>query len=405
MEILTLEMLTDAARAGGASALSSITELMPAGGPQELVAPAKYKYGTGSDKKATYVFEHRYVDGVPVNTVLIDSRTSMANRVEYGLKQGIAEGNAVLSNMPKICVRYKSRVEGESDIVETDLDLPHRAFDGHIRLGFDDDGKSIVDNPQYRAARNATCANAMDLLMVSPITLVLGGWDSTGRPLARFASCLTGEITGVLSNQEQDPSDLVRHRSGARLDPISAKIYFDRDVAASLLDRIGLDSSLKDEKGSAKISGSHAGLGIGNVPPGVSADSLDGISVSRIIRSHVLSFATLRSLSFGKGSEGDAAIRTLLSAIAIDGMARVDGELQLRANCYLVERSEPKTTIHLRYGEKSELAAISVEQADELMARAYELAHDVAGISWQGQTLKVIGCDKVLDAIDSSVKE
>ena len=71
MTELDVEMLMDASRSGGASALSSVTELMPAGGEQALVAPARYVSGS----RGTYVFETREIDGRPTKTVLIDSRS------------------------------------------------------------------------------------------------------------------------------------------------------------------------------------------------------------------------------------------------------------------------------------------------------------------------------------------
>ena len=128
MTKLSVEMLMDASKAGGAAAMSSVTRLEPAGGEHALVAPAKYASGS----RGTYVFETREIDGHPTKTVLIDSRSSMANRIEDGLSKGIKEGNEVLCAMPKIRVTYKN-AEGDVVAMETDLDLPHRAFDGHIR--------------------------------------------------------------------------------------------------------------------------------------------------------------------------------------------------------------------------------------------------------------------------------
>ncbi|MDY2625692.1 MAG: type I-U CRISPR-associated RAMP protein Csb1/Cas7u [Coriobacteriales bacterium] len=396
MAALNIDVLMEASRAGGAGALSSVTELAPAGGEQALVAPAKYASGS----RGTYVFETREIDGEPMKTVLLDSRSSMANRVEDGIRQGIKDGNEILCAMPKIRVTYKS-ADGQSNVVETDLDLPHRAFDGHIRLGFDEHGKSIAENPTYIAARNSTLDDMSALLAISPITCVLGGWDSSRKShQVRLAASVTGEIIGVLSDQDADPESLVTKRSGARVDPVGAGIYFDPNTAAAISKRIGKAFNKKDMK-NGKVSGSS--FVIGAIPPGVEA--LDGISTSRIIRTRVLSFATLRSICFAKDSEGDAAIRSLLAAIAIDGMVRADSELLLRANAHLVEKDAPKTLLHERYGKTVAIDPMSVEQADKLLKDAYENAHALAGISWDGQTLEVVGEPAVIASVDDTVEE
>ncbi len=395
MATLDVSILMDASRAGGAGALSSVTELAPAGGEQALVAPAKYANGN----RGTYVFEVREIDGAPVRTTLIDSRSSEANRVEDGLLQGIKEGDPILCAMPKTRVTYKG-TDGRPDITETDLSLSHRVFDGHVRLGHLADGRSVIEDERYVAARDATLEDMSALLALSPITCVLGGWDSTRKShQVRLAASVTGEIIGVLSDQNTDPDRLVTRRSGARVDPVGAGIYFDSNTASVIAKRVGRTLEKGDIK-NGKVSGSK--FVIGAIPPGV--DALDGISVSRIIRTRVLSFATLRSICFGKGAEGDAAIRTLLAALAIDGMVRADSELVLRANAHLVEKDAPKTLVHGRYGKTLEIDPMTVGQADELLERAYAYAHELAGIEWSGQTLEVIGEPAVIAGIDDTAE-
>lgn len=361
-----------------------------AGGEQSMVAPAKYTNG----KRATYVFERRYVDGKPTNTVLIDSRTSEANRLEDALVKAIKEGHPILSAMPKIVVTYSQ--EGKAELVETDLQLPHRAFDAHIRLGFDAGSptkSSIVKNPLYKAARDATSENALALFNISPVTLLLGGWDSTRKSRqARFASCVTGEMIGVLSDQEQDPESTVTHRSGARVDPIATSVSFDQTTSNDIRKRLDMDQLKKgkEDKGSSFV--------IGAIPPSTGDNAaLDGISVKRIIRSRVLSFSVLRSLCFGKGAHGDRAIRCMLAALALDAMARADAELNLRANAHLVENAAPQVTLYERFGVRTSLEPVSIEVADVILAEAYDELQKATDIVWNGQNLEVIGESAILE--------
>lgn len=403
-----LGTLESALEPGGPSALSEVTELEPAGGTQALVAPAKYDSNDG----ATYVFERRYLadenskEGMPVNTVLIDSRTSEANRIEQALLLGIKSGQSTLCNMPTMQVEYTK--DDRPTLFESDLELPHRAFDAHFRLGFDSEnpGNSFIKNPQYAAARNSTPADASALFNISPITVLLGGWDSTRKShQARFASCVTGEIIGILSDQESYPLEQSRRlastRRGARIDPVGSSISFSQDDADEISGRIGVS---KKKGKHDRVSGSS--FNVGANPPSVGgSDALDGISVRRIIRSRVLSFSTLRSISFGRSSEGNHAIRVLLAALAIDGIVRADAELYLRANAHLVEADKPRIILHKRFGEKQLLNVIDIKTADALLDKAYKKAHDCAGVDWHGQKLRIIGDPVVIESVNDGAKD
>ena len=369
---LTLEDLNKAAKLGGPSTLSEKTLLEPAAGPEGIIAPAKY---TGSNG-ATYVFEDRYIGGESKRTVLVDSRTSQSNRLEDYVTKAIKDGHPVLSRMPRIRVTYQVPDETgetfERSYLETQL--PHRAFDGHIRIG------SI---------------NVMPLFTLSPITVAFGGWDSTRRKnQLRIASPFNGEIIGVLANQDQDRPVF---RAGARVDPVEASIKFDKDDAKAIGRIIQPEVSDNTFKTFEK-EGKGSKIGLGAIPPSTKNDAYDGIAVSNIIRTHVLSFSTLRSLRFGKGPEGDAAIRVLIAALILDAMAGSNSELVLRANCVLRESAKPTMILDKRFGESDELDMLDLSHADELLTEAYDQAVAKAGVDWHGQVLEVTGNPLVMKA-------
>lgn len=393
MSKMTYQLLEDSMRTGGASALSESTELGMAGGPQALVAPAKYTSGKNSNE-ATYVFETRYVDGNSVHTVLIDSRTSEANRLEEAMIQATKEGQRTFSLMPHVRVMYHAG--GTDERIKDDYQLPHRAFDAHIRLGFSDlvHSSSIIQDERYKAMRNASPADASGLFEWSPVTVLLGGWDSTRKTnQARFASCVTGEIIGVLSDQDSDPKDVVTHRSGARIDPFGAEF--------GTLDKVYEKELRQRAEMKETTSGKWSALTLGAIPPSAGQEALDGISVKKIIRSRELSFSALRSLDFGKGAQGNLAARCLLAALALDAMARADSELCLRANAHLIELDKPEILIHERYGKTEQVEPMTVEEADALLDEAYEKASE-QGVRWEGKALEVYGDDKILDGIDDA---
>lgn len=381
---ITLEVLNEASQAGGPSALTSVTQLRPAGGEQATISPAKYTSRAG----ATYVFEDRFIGGEKVRTVLIDSRSSSANRLEDALAQAVAEGHPLLSLMPCIEVSYD---RGNGDIeTYADYELPHRSVDAHVRLG-QVDGTPVTAHPAYRAARNATPRNLWDMFSLSPISTLFGIWDSTRKAKQlRIPSAVVGEIIGVVQNAQPT------RRSGARVDPVGASVLLDPEVARELAEAQAEDLNTKKlegfRKAKTRVRGSE--FVIGAIPPGT--ETIDGIAASDIIRTHVLSFATLRRLSFGKGADGDAAIRALLSALALNTLARSDSELYLRANCHLVESSPSAVTLDRRQGETESFAALTVAEADALLEAAYKQANRMAGVDWRGQRFEVVGSTAIV---------
>lgn len=390
MSAIDLDLLTAAVSPGGPSCLSSSTELQPAGGAHSSIAPAKYTARIRGSDAASYAYEQRFLDGVPRHTVLVDSKQSTLNRIEAGAAQAVTAGVAPWGRLPHVRVTY-----GEDTY--TDLTLPHRIYDGHIRAGTID-GAPTTQDPRYRAVRDATPLNARPLLETSPVTLVFGGWDASRRSRqGRWRSALVGEIVGFLAGDSAGPHPPAAHRGGARVDPVGMQVALDgstlRALAADQRDEISpnLYKKANDEakKATAEKPVSASMLGLGGIPP--SLDQLAGVACDRILRTHVLSFATLRQMRFDTGPDGDAACRALLAALALAGLARADAELYLRANCDLVEAGPTQLRLDQRGGQVLELTPLSPDAADELFAAALERAESAAGVDWHGLVLDVVG--------------
>jgi CRISPR-associated protein Csb1 len=387
MSAITIDLLTGAVMPGGASCLTSVTELEPAAGPHASVAPAKFASQMANDKKGAYAYERRFHDRRARTVVLIDSKQSQLNRCEAALQQAITDGHPVLSRMPRVVVCYdRDGLAGEY----SDLSLPHRVFDGHVRAGTVD-GQPVTQLEVYRAIRDASPVNARALLDASPVSLVFGSWDaSRSARQARWRSTLTGEIVGFCDDDR--PST----RGGARVDPVGMKVELSEAALKALADRQRSELTAKtykkvsDEAAKAKgqpISASM--LGLGGIPP--TLDTLAGVACEQIIRSHVLSFAALRQIRFGAGARGDGACRALLAALALNALARSDAELCLRANCDLRERGPAVVQIDERGGGRVSLEPLSIEAADVLLAEALAAAEREAGVSWDGVALQVTG--------------
>ena len=163
MSTITLQHLLDACSPGGASVLTSVTPLEPAAGPHASVAPAKYREGKGKTAKPVFAYERRFWNGEAVTAVLIDSKQSQNNRLEAAVSAAIADEDPVLTRTPRIELRF------EDGQVYSDLDLPHRAFDGQIRAGTIN-GETVAGPPAARAIRDATAASSLARSSVSSRT-------------------------------------------------------------------------------------------------------------------------------------------------------------------------------------------------------------------------------------------
>jgi CRISPR-associated protein Csb1 len=360
-----------------------------------------------------YAYEQRYLGDESRYAVVVDSKQSQLNRAETALAQAIEDGHPLLSRVPHVRVTYE-----RDGAVERyyDLTLPHRVFDGHIRAGTIDDVPT-TQTPAYRAVRDASPANARALLETSPVTLVFGGWDSSRRSRqGRWRSALVGEIVGFVSAGRDQTGALMEPkpglRGGARVDPVGMQINLNKKAMTELADRqqadLSPDTHGKIVKAASAIkvgkAESASVLGLGGIPP--SLDQLAGVACDTIIRTHVLSFATLRQMRFGAGVEGDAACRALLAALALNALARADAELCLRANCDLVEAELAKVRLDQRGGAFLDVEPLSIDAADLLLGEALAHAEKVADVTWSGLAMRVTGNpDIVSGAVETDGKE
>lgn len=392
---IKFEDLKKACASGGASTLVSVTELKPAAGEHASVAPAKFVEGN----KSTFAFETRYIDSEAARVVLIDSKQSQLNRAEAAIMQDIRAEHPVMRKLPRIEVTYEN--DGKS-ISYTDLELPHRFADGHIRAG-KIDGQPATAHEKYRAVRNSTPADLSALLDTAPAAAVFGGWDSLRKKnQLRLRSALVGEIIGVLADQNLSGEAQLSRRGGARVDPLEMSVRLSaadmeqlvKSQEGELSDKFVSKrrEDIKKAKKDTALSGSV--LGLGGIPPQLEA--LGGVACQKIIRSWVLSFATLRQLRFGKNEEANIAARALLAALGLSAIARAEQELYLRANCDLVEAEEPQVTLDERYGNTRPLNHITVETADDLLAQAIDYAQSHHVAHWDGQILTVTGNPVIL---------
>lgn len=371
---MNLADLSDHLRRGGAALLSHpATYAVPDGA---VIPPARYAGANGS----TFVFETRHLEDGFVKTALIDSKQSQSNRSELGLVEArTEEGPASL--IPMLSVAYPSTTK-------LDAELPHRAFDAHVRAATHD-GTAVVETPWYRALRDATAVNLSPLFTTSPVTLGFGGWDSSRKTgQLRIRSHYVSELFGVVS-----PDGTMSKRSGARLDPLGQDFHITPDEFERLLERQRAHmsdktvkkleaelSKVRKAKEGATISA--ASLGLGGVPPAL--DTAYGVAVPEVRRARTYSLAGLRRLRFGGTSDEDVAARKVLLAMLLLGAAYADADPEIRAYCDI---AAPRSQVLLD-DEVVELD-LSIESCGAFLTDAIDGLP--ARLAWTGQTTALVG--------------
>ncbi len=368
--------LTNHLRRGGAATLNHPATYEVAEGA--VIAPARY---AGRQRQgAQFVFETRFVDGEFRRTALIDSKQSQSNRAEEGLLAARREGGPA-ARIPVIEVAY----DGRDPL--TDMELPHRSVDAHVRFATQD-GEPVVNRAWYRALRDANAADYSPVFVTSPASLAFGSWDSSRRSgQLRLRGLFVSELFGVVAQDEA-----VSQRSGARLDPLGQDFHVSPDELAALLDRQRehlsetkvqeVEQTIEAARKKGKERLSAAVLGLGGIPP--QTDVAFGVSVARVHRARTFSLAGLRHLRFGGSADEDAAARAALLAMLLLGAAYADADPALRAYC---DVGKPRGRVFLD-DEEFDLD-LSIEACESYLEECIVALPE--RLAWTGQVQRVEG--------------
>jgi CRISPR-associated protein Csb1 len=345
---LTLAVLTDAV-AGGGVAVRAVAKLLPADGPSGKVFPPTYVKEKQSTTK--YAFETRKVDGRDVQTVLLDSVASQANRIEEALLEGWRRGEL---QFPVIAVDFTGHTELADLEQITSLQAPHRVADALLRDSMDEHGTPFRQTSIGKACTDARPNHATGMYQYCPTALIFGVWDSTGPRGGlgtKFQRALISEIVGY--------DAVAGVKTASRLDPAGIQRQDVFEAKADASEWTVLQSEAASEKGKPKPfsrkgageKGTPAAINHGNIPPSIDHDA-GGVTMSHAVHTAVLSLAALRRLKFKQGLDGttidaakrddaETAARTALAALALAGIVyqRRNG-YDLRSRSLLVA-SEP----------------------------------------------------------------
>jgi CRISPR-associated protein Csb1 len=386
---LTLDALRDVV--ARSAAIRVCVRLQPAGGAGDKVFPATYAV----DDKATtrYAKEERILDGKRVETVLLDSVQSQANRLEEALLAAAKEG---LLDCPRVEVRFDD-VEGLKDLGSiSSLETPHRLADALLRDSLLGDKPFRLSEPG-RAFTEARTNNANALLEYGPTALLLGVWDSTGPKGGsgcKFPRALVSEIIGV--------NVAYGVKTSSRLDPIAPSFQSPTEIyrakSAEELWSTSKDSATLDDKGKP-LTFKPSEINHGNIAPTIEP-KIGGVTVEYAQQTVVLSLPALRKLRFsGASAEGTRAAHVALAALGLAGVVfQRERGYDLRSRCLLVPDEPLSFEVVPADGGERVRFALSTEDAAKLQRQSAQAVRD-AGLPWRAEPLVLRPSEKLIELI------
>jgi CRISPR-associated protein Csb1 len=390
MEALTLDELTMAVK-GDYTAIRRVTRLDALG---EKVFPPTYEGGEYAEEQRQVRNEKGAVQ--TVETVLLDSVQSQANRLELALLRAYRGGRL---KMPMLVVDFATD-GSDATLAEvgpiTALEAPHRMCDAIFRDATYRDAP-YKDQP-FRATgpgeklNSAKATAATSVFELCPTALIFGFWDSAGPRGglgAKVQRALVSEIVGYQASKDGK-------RPASRIDPLqienNVEIYAKQgggwtfDPTQARTDPAGQAVTLRPSE-----------INHGNVTPSLrhedkatkkSVLNHGGVTLAYAEQQTVLSLAALRRLRFPVNKatrvEIDLAARTVLAALGLAAICFLDEDgYDLRSRCLL--DGKPGVSQFVGRGATRDFE-LEADAAADLVAKAAAKAKGV-GLPWPEEAL------------------
>ena len=402
MHTLDLKTLKKAV-AGEYAAIRRVTRMEALG---EKIFPPTYKGG----EYATEQRQVREADGTvqTVETVLLDSVQSQANRMEMALLRAYDGGRL---KMPLLAVNFAG--DGKDPILAeigrlTALEAPHRICDAIFRDSLYEGQKFREFGPGQRL-NSAKPANATAVLELCPTALIFGYWDSTGPSGglgAKVQRALVSEIVGYQTTKDGK-------RPASRIDPLGIQDNVDIYAKQGGGWTCKLDEAQKGTDGQpvkSKLSKTNHG----NVTPSLTHEDKEtkkwvlnhgGVTMAYAEQQTVLSLAALRRLRFplngASQPETDLAARTVLAALGLAAICFLDEDgYDLRSRCLL--DGKPGAMEFVGRGEVQEFG-LDADAAADLVSEAAAEAKGL-GLPWPEDPLVLAPSSALCDLVIKSRK-
>jgi CRISPR-associated protein Csb1 len=363
------------AMVGEYAAIRRITRLQPQG---DKIFPPTYEGGEYADEPRQIRVDETVRT---VETVLLDSVQSQANRMELALLRAYDDGRI---RMPMLQVDFAG--DGSQPILAeirriTALEAPHRMCDAIFRDAVWPNGQPFREAGAGAKLNTAKPANATAVFELCPTALLFGFWDSTGPRGGSGAKVQRAIVSEIVGYEKAEGK-----RTSSRIDPLqienNVEIYRKQsggwtfDPALAERDNKGEPLQLKPSE-----------INHGNITPSFRQKdgtlNHGGVTVSYAIQHTVLSLAALRRLRFPvnskTGAEIDDAARAVLAALGLAAICLQDEDgYDLRSRCLLDGKAGSFEFVGRGETKQFELnAAVALE----LLAQAAAEAKQV-GLPW-----------------------
>jgi CRISPR-associated protein Csb1 len=390
MNVLNIELLKKAVD-GDFVAIRRTTRLEPQG---EKVFPPTYEGGEYADEQRLVRVKDDKGDkgdekSEVVETVLLDSVQSQANRLELAMLRAYDNGRI---RMPLLQVIFGG--DGTDQILQevgriTALEAPHRMCDAIFRDS-NHNGVPFRQAAIGAALNNARTANATAVFGLCPTALLFGFWDSTGPRGglgAKVQRALVSEIVGYQGAQK-----IVGKRTSSRIDPLqiekdNVEIYKKAGGGWTF----AVDEAEKNKAGEPIVTKPSA-INHGNIVPSFRHEDKNtkkpvlnhgGVTLEYAVQNTVLSLAAIRRLRFPvteTASQGaDQAGRVTIAALGLAAICLLDEDgYDLRSRCLL--DGKPGSFEFIGRGETLGFS-LDAAGACAILAKAATAARN-AGLPW-----------------------
>ncbi|MGA2724213.1 MAG: type I-U CRISPR-associated RAMP protein Csb1/Cas7u [Bryobacteraceae bacterium] len=368
METLNLETLKKAV-AGDYAAIRRVTSLEPQG---DKVFPPTYEGGEYADEKR----QVRAADGTvqAVDTVLLDSVQSQANRMELALLRAYDDKKL---KMPMLQVDFVG--DGTDPILTeigriTALEAPHRMCDAIFR-------DALCNGHPFRGVEpgsklnGAKSANATAVFELCPTALLFGFWDSTGPRGGLGTKVQRALVSEIVGYQKADGK-----RTSSRIDPLQIENnvdIYETEAGGWTFE----EAKARKDKNGQPVKLKPSEINHGNITPSFRHEDKNtrkqvlnhgGVTLAYAMQYTVLSLAALRRLKFPLGGvtkpEVDNAARTVLAALGLAAICFLDEDgYDLRSRCLL--DGKPGKIQFVGRGETRDFC-LDAHGAAELVAQA-----------------------------------
>jgi CRISPR-associated protein Csb1 len=384
MATLTLESLSKAV-SGDYTAIRRVTRMEPLG---DKVFPPTYEGGEYAEEQRQVRNEKGVVQ--TVETVLLDSVQSQANRMELALLHAYQGGRL---KMPMLLVDFAGdgRDTTLTDVgLVTALEAPHRMCDAIFRDSLYH-GKPFRSTGPGERLNSAKTTAATSVFELCPTALIFGFWDSAGPRGglgAKVQRALVSEIVGYQTTKDGK-------RPASRIDPLqienNVEIYARQGGGWTC----NPTQAHTDTNGQA-IRLKPSEINHGNVTPSFrhedkakkSVLNHGGVTLAYAEQQTVLSLAALRRLRFpvsgARRTEIDLAARTVLAALGLAAICFLDEDgYDLRSRCLL--DGKPGVLQFVGRGTTHDFD-LDADKAAHLLAEAATQAKQT-GLSWPEEPL------------------